>query len=40
MTELIAKSLLGSLFIGWGIIVLSLAFNQLSGNKKQSNRRF
>jgi len=37
MTEIIANSLLGALLIGWVFIVLSLAFNQLSGNKKKNN---
>jgi len=37
--EIIAKSLFGSLLIGYGFIILSLAFNQLSGNKKKPNRR-
>jgi len=35
--EIIAKSLLGSLFIGYGFIILSLAFNMPSGNKKKNN---
>jgi len=36
MIEIIAKSLLGSLFIGWVLIVLMLAFNKLSGNTKKN----
>jgi len=36
MIEIIAKSLLGSLFIGWSVIVLMLALNKLSGNKKRN----